>query len=121
MKTLEQLGNACKQASRQIMNADRNQKDALLRAIAKQLEQDMPAILKANALDVENGKANGMNAGLLDRMLLNEARMQRDYRGWVSGMCITDPYRRNHRYAYYRKRIADWNHACCTGCRRHDL
>ena len=35
MKTLEQLGNACKQASRQIMNADRNQKDALLRAIAK--------------------------------------------------------------------------------------
>ena len=50
MKTLEQLGNACKQASRQIMNADRNQKDALLRAIAKQLEQDMPAILKANAL-----------------------------------------------------------------------
>lgn len=39
MKTLEQLGNACKQASRQIMNADRNQKDALLRN-AKQLEQD---------------------------------------------------------------------------------
>lgn len=35
MKTLEQLGNACKQASRQIMNADRNQKDALLRGNRK--------------------------------------------------------------------------------------
>ena len=44
MNTLNQLGAACKQASRQIMNADRNQKDALLRAIAKQLEQDMRLI-----------------------------------------------------------------------------
>ena len=91
MKTLEQLGNACKQASRQIMNADRNQKDALLRAIAKQLEQDMPAILKANALDVENGKANGMNAGLLDRMLLNEARMQQIIEGVYQVCALPDP------------------------------
>ena len=91
MKTLEQLGNACKQASRQIMNADRNQKDALLRAIAKQLEQDMPAILKANALDVENGKANGMNAGLLDRMLLNEARMQQIIEG-VYSKVVANPF-----------------------------
>ena len=91
MKTLEQLGNACKQASRQIMNADRNQKDALLRAITKQLEQDMPAILKANALDVENGKANGMNAGLLDRMLLNEARMQQIIEGVYQVCALPDP------------------------------
>ena len=39
MKTLTELGKACKQASHQIMNADRKQKDALLNTIAKQMHR----------------------------------------------------------------------------------
>lgn len=91
MKTLEQLGKACKQASRQIMNADRNQKNALLDAIARQLEQDIPTILEANARDVENGRANGMNAGLIDRMQLNEARMKQIIEGIHQVCSLQDP------------------------------
>ena len=81
MKTLTELGKACKQASHQIMNADRKQKDALLNTIAKQLEQDIPAILEANAQDIKNARENGMAEGLIDRMLLNEARMRQIIEG----------------------------------------
>jgi glutamate-5-semialdehyde dehydrogenase len=35
----------------------------------------VPAILTANAMDVENGKANGTSAALLDRLTLTEARV----------------------------------------------
>ena len=91
MKTLTELGKACKQASHQIMNADRKQKDALLNTIAKQLEQDIPAILEANAQDIKNARENGMAEGLIDRMLLNEARMRQIIEGIRQVCALPDP------------------------------
>ena len=94
MNTLNQLGAACKQASRQIMNATSNQKNELLKAIAEQLKQDIPAILAANQKDVEQGKTSGMNAGLIDRT--NAA----DYRRHTAGCRFKGPRWRNQQYAY---------------------
>ena len=74
--TLEQLAQKTKAASTAIMNADTQRKNQLLATIAKGLEEHMAAILEANQKDVETGKANGMSAGLLDRMMLNEERMK---------------------------------------------
>lgn len=91
MNTLNQLGAACKQASRQIMNATSNQKNELLKAIAEQLKQDIPAILAANQKDVEQGKTSGMNAGLIDRMQLNEARMLQIIEGIQQVAALKDP------------------------------
>ena len=93
MKTLKELGKACKQASSQIMNADRKQKDTLLNTIAKQLEQDIPAILEANAQDIKNARENGMAEGLIDRMLLNEARMRQIIEGIHQVCALPDPIR----------------------------
>lgn len=91
MKTLTELGKACKQASSQIMNADRKQKDTLLNTIAKQLEQDIPAILEANAQDIKNARENGMAEGLIDRMLLNETRMRQIIEGIHQVCALPDP------------------------------
>ncbi len=91
MKTLTELGKACKQASSQIMNADRKQKDTLLSTIARQLEQDIPAILEANAQDIKNARENGMAKGLIDRMLLNEARMLQIIEGIHQVCALPDP------------------------------
>lgn len=91
MKTLTELGKACKQASSQIMNADRKQKDTLLNTIAKQLEQDIPTILEANAQDIKKARENGMAEGLIDRMLLNEARMRQIIEGIHQVCALPDP------------------------------
>lgn len=91
MTTLEQLGKACKQASYQIRNATTNQKNELLDTIAAQLKKDMPSILEANARDVEAGKQHGMNKGLIDRMMLDEARMHQIIEGVHQVRDLPDP------------------------------
>lgn len=51
----------------------------------------MAAILEANQKDVETGKANGMSAGLLDRMMLNEERMKQMMEGIQQVISLPDP------------------------------
>ncbi len=89
--TLEQLAQKTKAASTAIMNADTQRKNQLLATIAKGLEEHMAAILEANQKDVETGKANGMSAGLLDRMMLNEERMKQMMEGIQQVISLPDP------------------------------
>jgi glutamate-5-semialdehyde dehydrogenase len=62
-------------ASRRLAVLDTAVKDAALRAIAVALEARTPEILAANALDMEAGRDAGLDAALLDRLLLDEARV----------------------------------------------
>ena len=89
--TLEQLAQKTKAASTAIMNADTKRKNQLLATIAKGLEEHMATILKANQKDVETGKVNGMPAGLLDRMMLNEERMKQMIKGIEQVIALPDP------------------------------
>jgi len=50
-------------------------KNAALLGIADAIDANVPAILDANALDLEAGKVNGLTAGLLDRLRFDEARL----------------------------------------------
>ena len=49
--------------------------DRALLAIADALEANANAVIAANALDLAEGRAKGLNDALLDRMLLNEKRI----------------------------------------------
>ncbi len=49
--------------------------DGALRGIAALLTGQAPAILEANAADIERGEADGLGPGLLDRLRLDEARI----------------------------------------------
>lgn len=51
------------------------QKNAALEAIAVALESGVEAVVAANALDLERGRASQIGDGLLDRLMLNEARL----------------------------------------------
>lgn len=75
MTILEQMGAAAKQAARVLMNAGAK-KDAALLAVAKALRDNTAAILSANDADIENGRAAGLSASLLDRLRLDEARIE---------------------------------------------
>lgn len=75
MKTLVESAQSAKAASLEIAQLTTTQKNEALRAMARALIERAPEILAANAKDMEKGRAGGMPDSLLDRLMLNEARI----------------------------------------------
>ena len=73
---LNQLGQNARSAARLLAIAPTEQKNAALHAIASRLSQESAAVLDANRDDVASGQANGLSAALIDRLLLNPARLE---------------------------------------------
>ncbi|ASN39170.1 glutamate-5-semialdehyde dehydrogenase [Arthrobacter sp. 7749] len=69
------LADRARAASRVLARADRNWKDRALLAIAASLNTHRAAIITANAKDLEVGRANGTSDALLDRLKLNDSRV----------------------------------------------
>lgn len=72
---LEQVGQQAKAAARELARLSREEKDAVLLAIADVLIEEQDAILAANERDMAAARAAGTSAALLDRMLLTPARL----------------------------------------------
>lgn len=75
MELLEQIGQNAKQAEQVLRNLESAVKNRVLCRAADDLVANTEEILRANAIDMENGKAAGMSVGLLDRLMLNEERI----------------------------------------------
>lgn len=52
------------------------QKNNALNAVADALEKNVDVIIAANKIDLTEGKENGLNDGLLDRLMLDEERIK---------------------------------------------
>ncbi|EJL6262710.1 glutamate-5-semialdehyde dehydrogenase [Vibrio cholerae] len=70
------LGKAAKAASFQLATASTAQKNQALAIMADQLEAQSASILAANAKDIALGREAGLSDAMLDRLLLNEFRLQ---------------------------------------------
>lgn len=70
------MGQAAKQAAFQLATASTAQKNKALLIIADELEANASTILAANAQDIELGRQAGLTDALLDRLLLNESRLE---------------------------------------------
>ena len=90
MTQLEQMGANAKSAARVLMNAGAK-KDEALHAIAKALRSNAQAIIDANKTDLENGKAAGLTDSLLDRLKLDEARIEGMAQGVEQVAAQSDP------------------------------
>ena len=69
------IADRSRHAARRMSTANRAWKDRGLRAVGAALQDNVHAILAANAMDVQRGKENGTSAALLDRLTLTEARV----------------------------------------------
>ena len=78
-------------ASRALAILKTKAKNEALDAIACGLEANMAAIIEANAVDLANGEKNGLSQGLLDRLLLNEARIASLSEAVRDILKLTDP------------------------------
>ena len=67
---LNQMGKTARLAARQLARAATEQKNAALFAIADALDANSERVLAANTQDVEEGRANGLDSALLDRLSL---------------------------------------------------
>lgn len=72
---MQELGSAAKQAARALATATPDQKNLALTAAADQLNTSKKAILEANKQDIEAGKAKGMTPAFLDRLTLDDERI----------------------------------------------
>ena len=90
MTIIEEMGAKAKIASRTLATAGEKKNDAL-KAIAKALKDGTEKIISANKTDLENGKANGLSAALLDRLMLNESRIEGIAQGVLEVAALPDP------------------------------
>lgn len=88
---LEELGKRAAAASRILAVAGTNVKDVALNAAADALENEVDAILEANARDIEYGKQAGLSAALLDRLRLDEGRIHGVAEGLRAVAALPDP------------------------------
>jgi glutamate-5-semialdehyde dehydrogenase len=70
-----QLFHAAKAASSALARANTNLKNSALEQIAFELENNIPQILAANALDLKSAQENGLSVGLQDRLKLDANRI----------------------------------------------
>jgi len=91
MSEVREKGAVLKKAARLTALASTEEKNHALAKIADALEASCEEIIAANALDMENGRKNGISQSIADRLLLTEARIK-DIAGAVRDLIdLPDP------------------------------
>jgi glutamate-5-semialdehyde dehydrogenase len=85
------LGKRARAAASQLATAPTEQKNKALSEAAKAIRASMEDILKANAKDIEKGKADGISASFLDRLTLDEGRIEAIAQGLDAIVTLPDP------------------------------
>jgi glutamate-5-semialdehyde dehydrogenase len=85
------IGVKARRAARLLANAPREQKDRALAAAAGALRLRSAQILTANARDLTAAKARGVAAAFLDRLTLDEKRIEAMARGLEEIAALPDP------------------------------
>ena len=88
---LEEIGSRAKEVSRVLNNLGSTPKNEGLKAVAQALLDGKDKILEANQKDVQAALAKGMNPGLVDRLSLNDARIQAMAEGLLQVASLDDP------------------------------
>tara|TARA_R110002033_G_scaffold164318_1_gene201655 strand:+ start:46408 stop:47667 length:1260 start_codon:yes stop_codon:yes gene_type:complete len=88
---MNRIGQQARAASRLLAKASTKQKNMALFAMADALENARPRLIEENAKDMENGRAKGLDSALLDRLLLNDARIDGMIEGLKQVASLPDP------------------------------
>ncbi|SDU17772.1 glutamate-5-semialdehyde dehydrogenase [Geopseudomonas guangdongensis] len=88
---MTRLGRAAREASRVTARASTAQKNNALLAAARALDAARAELIRANALDLDNGRANGLDEAMLDRLALTPARIDEMIEGLRQVATLPDP------------------------------
>ncbi len=88
---LTEIGKRAKNAAAALAITSTEDKNKILQAMADALRENCGKILEANALDIENGRKNGMAESLIDRLMLNADRVEGMAQGVEGVISLPDP------------------------------
>lgn len=88
---MRDLGRKAKQASRQLAAASSGDKNAALLATAAILDASRPALVAANAKDLDNARNKGLDPYLLDRLALTDGVIDGMIEGLRQVAALPDP------------------------------
>jgi glutamate-5-semialdehyde dehydrogenase len=88
---MDGMGRAAVDAAARLAHIGRDAKDRALAASAQALRDGCARILAANARDLEEARAGGLGAAALDRLRLDEARIEAMAAGVLEVAAIADP------------------------------
>ncbi|MEZ5483239.1 MAG: glutamate-5-semialdehyde dehydrogenase [Porticoccaceae bacterium] len=88
---MQQLGQRAREAARVIAAASTETKNTALLAIADVLSASRSELMAANATDMADGRKNGLDEALLDRLELNDARIDGMIEGLQQVARLRDP------------------------------
>lgn len=88
---MKKTGEQARQASLALAKADTNKKNSALQEIAAELENKRALLLAENQKDMKAGEEGGLDAALLDRLALNDARIDSMIDGIRQVASLSDP------------------------------
>ena len=88
---LLQLAELAKNSKYQLLKLSTEEKNKALMIVADELDKNFKSIVDANAIDMENGKKKGLSQGLLDRLFLDEKRVNAMADGLRQVASLDDP------------------------------
>ncbi len=88
---LTEIGKKAKAAAAVLAITSTEDKNRILQAMADALRKNCDKIIEANALDIENGRNNGMAESLIDRLMLNADRIEGMAQGVEGVISLPDP------------------------------
>ena len=91
LKTIQQMGGRAREAASALALAGAEEKNGALAAIAAALGQNTGEILAANRADLDAARADGMAPAMLDRLALDEKRVQSIAAGVEEIIALPDP------------------------------
>ncbi len=85
------IGADAKAASRELAKLSTRKKNAILEAMAEELDAQRPLIQEENRKDLEAGKEAGLTSAMLDRLELTDARIDSMIKGLRDVAVLNDP------------------------------
>ena len=90
-ESIHQMGRQARAAANQLAQLTSDEKNAVLRAMAAAIRSNAPELLEANDRDLAAGVAGGLSAAMLDRLRLDEARIEAMAAGIEQVATLPDP------------------------------
>ncbi|MCF4114838.1 MULTISPECIES: glutamate-5-semialdehyde dehydrogenase [Dethiosulfovibrio] len=88
---LKSMGLAAREAARSLALAGRKEKDRALREMASSIRSRRDSIVEANGLDLEEGRKAGLSEPLLERLTLDDGRIESMAAGLEQIAVLPDP------------------------------
>ncbi|MFC1468158.1 glutamate-5-semialdehyde dehydrogenase [Verrucomicrobiota bacterium] len=85
------IGEQALKAARELAKLSTRKKNAILEAMAEEIDAQRDIIKTANAKDLATGKENGLSPAMIDRLELTDARIDSIVKGLQNVAALTDP------------------------------